>query len=59
MNNEKEKSKHDKSWIEREEEEIKEEVQHMDTDFPLSGGDESEPAVIHQEKKETDKEKGS
>ena len=50
-----EKSKHDKSWIEREEEEIEEEVRHMDTDFPLSGGDESEPAVVHEEKKDSDK----
>jgi hypothetical protein len=29
----------------------------MDTDFPLSGGDESHPAVVHEDKKEKKKDK--
>lgn len=44
-----------KSWLGHIAEEIKEEAEHIDTDFPLSGGDESEPAVVHTDKKEEDK----
>jgi hypothetical protein len=38
------------TWLEN----IKEEISHMDTDFPLSGGDESHPAVHHVDKDEED-----
>ncbi|MFI5195696.1 MAG: hypothetical protein ACHQD8_01280 [Chitinophagales bacterium] len=35
---------------------IAEEIEHMDTDFPLSGGDESHPAVVHHVHKEEEEE---
>ena len=51
--NKDEEQKHHTTWIGEIAGEIKEEIDHIDTDFPLSGGDESHPAVHHVPKAET------